>query len=57
MPYALLVPLLPLLTAIILLIGKRETRDRRAQIGVLPIMTAFFGAIGALRGRSGLLRS
>ena len=48
MHYVILVPLLPLLTAIIVLVGKRATWDMRAKIGVLPLVTAFLGAIGTL---------
>ena len=48
MSYAILVPLLPLLTALIAVIGGDGSKDRRAKIGALPIITAFLGAIATL---------
>lgn len=40
-----LVPLLPLLTVVIVAVGPRESCERRAWIGMLPIVAAFFGAV------------
>ncbi|MBI5410599.1 MAG: NADH-quinone oxidoreductase subunit L, partial [Nitrospirae bacterium] len=48
MSYIVLVPLLPLLAAIIVAIGTRSSQTRRARIGVWPLVAAFLGAIVAL---------
>ncbi|TAJ09659.1 MAG: NADH-quinone oxidoreductase subunit L [Nitrospirae bacterium] len=44
----MLVPLLPLVAAFVLLIGGSESRDRRAKLGVLPLLAAFVGAVVTL---------
>ena len=44
----ILVPLLPLLTAIIVVVGGRTSRERSAKIGAWPIIAAFLGAIATL---------
>jgi len=41
----ILVPLLPLLTMAIVTIGPRGSQDRRAGIGVLPLVAAWAGAV------------
>jgi NADH-quinone oxidoreductase subunit L len=41
----ILVPLLPLLAALIVAVGTRRSRELRAKLGVLPIAAAFLGAI------------
>ncbi len=41
----ILVPLLPLLTVAIVMIGPRGSQDRRAGIGVLPLVAAWAGAV------------
>lgn len=42
---ALLVPLLPLISAIIVLMGEPETQYRRTRLGVLPFMATLIGAL------------
>ena len=44
----MLIPLLPLLTVALMAIGPREPDARRAQLGALPIVGAFLGALAAL---------
>ena len=44
----ILVPLLPLLTSLIVLVGDTGSRDRRAKIAACPIGAAFLGAIATL---------
>nr|MBI3614228.1 NADH-quinone oxidoreductase subunit L [Nitrospirota bacterium] len=48
MSFVMLIPLLPLLAALIVAVGQPRSRDQRARIGVWPIAAAFFGAIGTL---------
>ncbi|MCX5727244.1 MAG: proton-conducting transporter membrane subunit, partial [Nitrospirae bacterium] len=48
MSFIILVPLLPLLAAIIVAIGTRSSQTRRAKIAAYPIGAAFLGAIVAL---------
>jgi NADH-quinone oxidoreductase subunit L len=48
MAAVILVPLLPLLGAIIALVGEAHTRDQRAKRGALPILAAFVGSAAAL---------
>jgi len=48
MSYVILVPLLPLLAAIIIAVGTRSSQTLRARIGALPIIAAFFGAVVTL---------
>lgn len=48
MSYMILVPLLPLLAAIIVAVGTRSSQTRRARIGVWPIVASFLGAIVTL---------
>lgn len=48
MPYAILVPLLPLLAAFIVLVGDEASRQQRAKIAAYPIGAAFLGAIATL---------
>ena len=48
MSFIILVPLLPLLAAIILAIGTRNSQALRAKIAALPIGAAFLGAIVTL---------
>jgi len=47
-PYMILVPLLPLLTAILLVAGGSATQQRRAALGVWPVVTACAGSVVAL---------
>lgn len=42
---AMLVPLLPLLVALIVLMGARETGHERAKLGLLPLTAAFIGSV------------
>ncbi len=44
----ILVPLLPLLAAIIVVVGGRTLRERSAKVGAWPIIAAFLGAITTL---------
>ncbi len=44
----LLIPLLPLLGAIIALVGDAASRDQRAKAGAVPLLAAFVGAIATL---------
>jgi NADH-quinone oxidoreductase subunit L len=44
----MLIPLLPLLTVSLMAIGPRESDERCARLGALPIVAAFLGAIAAL---------
>ena len=46
--YAILLPLLPLLTALIVAVGDDRSRRARSQLAVLPIGAAFCGAIATL---------
>ena len=48
MSFVILVPLLPLLATIIVLIGTRRSQHRRAQVGAIPLVAAFLGAIATL---------
>ncbi|MBM4125198.1 MAG: NADH-quinone oxidoreductase subunit L, partial [Nitrospira sp.] len=48
MSFVILIPLLPLLATAIVLLGRSRSQDRRAKIGVLPIVAAFLGAIATL---------
>jgi NADH-quinone oxidoreductase subunit L len=48
MSLVILVPLLPLLAAIIVAVGSRSSQTRRARIGVWPIVAAFLAAIVTL---------
>ena len=48
MSFIILVPLLPLLAAIIIIIGTRSSQTRRAKLAAYPIGAAFCGAIIAL---------
>ncbi len=48
MSFVILVPLLPLLAAIIVVVGGHVSQDRSAKVGILPIITAFLGAIVTL---------
>jgi NADH-quinone oxidoreductase subunit L len=43
-----LVPLLPLVTAILVVAGKPGSQQRRTEIGVWPIVAAFVGSVAAL---------
>src|SRR6266849_11063759 len=45
MSYVILVPLLPLLAALITLVGRRVSWRRRAKFAAFPIGAAFLGAI------------
>ena len=45
MSLVVIVPLLPLLTAVIILVGEPQTQYRRAQLAVLPLVAAFVGAL------------
>jgi NADH-quinone oxidoreductase subunit L len=44
----MLIPLFPLLNVVLVAIGPRESDERRARLGVVPIVAAFLGAIAAL---------
>ena len=46
--YAILLPLLPLLTALLVAVGDDRSRRARSQLAVLPIGAAFCGAIATL---------
>ena len=46
--YVILVPLLPLLAAIVIGVAGCSLRERSAKAGVLPIITAFLGAVVTL---------
>jgi NADH-quinone oxidoreductase subunit L len=46
--YAILIPLLPLLTALLVAVGNDRSRRARSQLAVLPIGAAFCGAIATL---------
>lgn len=48
MSLAMLVPLLPLLAAIIVLVGEPETQHGRTRLGVLPLAAAFVGSLMTL---------
>ncbi|HSN05220.1 MAG TPA: NADH-quinone oxidoreductase subunit L, partial [Nitrospira sp.] len=48
MSFALLVPLLPLLTAFMVAVGSDESRRARTQLAAFPIGAAFCGAIATL---------
>ena len=48
MSSAILVPLLPLLTALITVVGGDRSKYQRAKLGTLPIVAAFFGAAATL---------
>ncbi|MEW6543353.1 MAG: proton-conducting transporter membrane subunit [Nitrospirota bacterium] len=48
MSSTILVPLLPLLAALIVAVGPRSSVDRRAMIGVCPLVAALLGAIATL---------
>lgn len=48
MSLVMLVPLLPLLASIIVLTAEPETQYERMRLGVLPLVTAFIGAVMAL---------
>ena len=45
MSLVVIVPLLPLVTAVIILVGEPQTQYRRAQLAVLPLVAAFVGAL------------
>ncbi|MDP1947063.1 MAG: proton-conducting transporter membrane subunit [Nitrospirota bacterium] len=46
--YALLIPLLPLLTALIVAMGDDASRRARTQLAIIPIGAAFCGAVATL---------
>ena len=46
--YAILLPLLPLLTTLLVALGDDRSRRARAQFGAIPIGAAFCGAVAAL---------
>ena len=48
MSLVILVPLLPLLAAIIVLVGESEAQHERARLGVLPLGAAFVGSLMTL---------
>ena len=48
MSFLVLVPLLPLLTALIVMTGKPGDQDQRAKAGLLPIAASFLGSVLAL---------
>ncbi|WP_447979288.1 NADH-quinone oxidoreductase subunit 5 family protein [Candidatus Nitrospira bockiana] len=48
MSLVILVPLLPLLAAIIVLVGEPEGQPRRTRLGVLPLAAAFVGSLVTL---------
>jgi NADH-quinone oxidoreductase subunit L len=48
MSLVILVPLLPLLAAIIVAVGTRSSQTRRSRIAVWPIVAAFLGAVATL---------
>jgi NADH-quinone oxidoreductase subunit L len=48
MSFAILVPLLPLLTAAIAVVGKSPTSHQRAKAGSIPLIVAFLGAAATL---------
>jgi NADH-quinone oxidoreductase subunit L len=48
MSLAILIPLLPLLAAIIALVGDPGTQDQRVRLGVLPLAAAFVGSLVTL---------
>jgi len=48
MSYFVIVPLLPLLGVVITAIGPRASQQRRAEIGVWPLIAAFFGTVAIL---------
>jgi len=45
MSLVVIVPLLPLVTAVIILVGEPQTLYRRAHLAVLPLVAAFVGAL------------
>ncbi len=45
MVFLVLVPLLPLLTAFIVMTGDRAEQDQNARAGLLPIVASFLGAL------------
>src|ERR1051326_8210431 len=48
MSLVILIPLLPLLAAIVVLIGEPETQQERARLGVLPLAAACIGSLVTL---------
>ena len=46
--YAILLPLLPLLTTLLVALSDDRSRRARAQFGAIPVGAAFCGAIAAL---------
>ncbi|MBM4123175.1 MAG: NADH-quinone oxidoreductase subunit L, partial [Nitrospira sp.] len=48
MSFVILVLLLPLLAALIVVVGRPRSLDQRAKIGALPIIAAFFVAVVTL---------
>ncbi len=48
MSLAILIPLLPLLAAIIALVGEPGTQDQRVRLGVLPLAAALVGSLVTL---------
>ena len=48
MAFLVLVPLLPLLTALIVMTGHRAEQERNAKAGLFPIIAAFVGALVTL---------
>lgn len=48
MTFLVLVPLLPLLTAFLVLIGERAKQEQYAKAGLLPIVAAFLGSLVTL---------
>ena len=48
MSFLALVPLLPLLTAFIVMTGDRAEQDQNARAGLLPVAAAFLGSLIAL---------
>ncbi|HKN85930.1 MAG TPA: proton-conducting transporter membrane subunit [Nitrospiraceae bacterium] len=49
MSLAILAPLMPLLTAMTVLMGESGTQDQRIKVSVLPLMAAFAGSLLMLR--------
>ncbi|MCC2642866.1 MAG: putative NADH-quinone oxidoreductase, subunit [Nitrospira sp.] len=45
MPFLVLVPLLPLLTALFVLTGKSADQERNAKAGIFPVLAAFLGSL------------
>ncbi|MEY4704514.1 MAG: hypothetical protein RL042_710, partial [Nitrospirota bacterium] len=48
MSFVILVPLLPLLTALLVLVGDERSRQERARMAAYPIGGAFLGALATL---------